>query len=98
MKVIRKNHHKDPKLFDQFGDVFDVLGIDSMSGDETDNESPQPPPKRTRRVSLPWLHDDIVGMKRSLEKLDEPNRMCRLKRGNPGCVRLATAIKVDNSR
>ena len=54
--------------------------------------------KRVRCINLPWLHDNIVGMKRSLEKLDAPRKLAKLKSGHPGCIRLAMAVKDDTSR
>jgi hypothetical protein len=98
-EVVIANRHKDPVVFDEIGGVLSTLGYDNASSDETDTEEsyPEGSLKRVRHVNLPWLHKDIVGMKRSLEKLGLPRASALHKSGNPGCVRLAKSTK-DSQR
>ena len=94
--VVIANRHKDPPLFDNIARTLSTLGYDNASSDETDTEDSHPEGslKRVRRINLPWLHNDIVGMKRSLEILGLPKGVL-LKCGNLGCVRLAKSTKND---
>lgn len=76
-----------------------MLGIDNMSSDETDTEDQNVfALKRVRPINVPWLHDDIVGLKRSLEKLDMARRFAKVKVGNKSCVRMSASSKVDTRR
>ena len=52
--------------------------------------------KKVRRIRQPWLHDDIVGMKRSLEKMDLPRRSAMEKPSHPYCVCIPSSVKTDN--
>jgi hypothetical protein len=83
-------------LFNEIDDTFDTLGLENMSSDETDTEDSNPySKKRVRRVDLHWLNDNIVGLKRSLEKLDYSRRHSKEKGGNPSCIRIPSATKTE---
>jgi hypothetical protein len=74
-EIVVVHGHTNPPLFDEIDDVIDTLGLENMSSDETDMEDSNPySKKRVRRIGLPWLDDKVVGLKRSLEKLDHSRR------------------------
>jgi hypothetical protein len=52
-RTVRENKEKDPIVWKQIGDILERLGVEGMSGDETDVPSRRK--KTLRRVALPWL-------------------------------------------
>jgi hypothetical protein len=95
-EIVVVHGHKNTKLFNQVDDVLDTLGLENMSSDETDTEDSSPySKKRVRRIELPWLHEKIIALKRSLEKLDHSRRYSKEKRGNHSCIRISSSTKID---
>ena len=65
-KIASRNRSRDPEKWDAVHKIIDTLGVEGMSGDETDCP-PAAKPKALRRLELPWINPGISRLFQSVD-------------------------------
>ena len=73
-KIASRNRSRDPEKWDAVHKIIDTLGVEGMSGDETDCP-PAAKPKALRRLELPWINPGISHLFQSVETYESAHRM-----------------------
>lgn len=99
LRIIQENKHRDPILWCRIEKVLTTIGIQGMSGDETDATPRRI--KEMRRLKHPWLNPGITELWVALDSYedainDELLIKIRHRRGNVGLPR-TNGIRQDSS-
>jgi len=75
-KVIKTRFHEDPGYWQGVHDVYQSIGLDGMSSDETETDAKGKAvrPKQVRRVEKPWVSSDITAMWEHVDDLGVPGK------------------------
>lgn len=90
--AIDENNHRDPAVWGNIKKVLTDIGIQGMSGDETDSNASSSRFKGMRRLKHPWLNPKIMELWVALDSYedainDELLVKIRNRRGNAGLPR-----------
>lgn len=72
-KIVSQNRARDPERWDSIHKMIGRLGVEGMSGDESDSP-PVSKPKTLRRIELPWIDLSISHLFKSLETYESAVR------------------------
>lgn len=86
--IIDKYFDTDPTLWSEVQLVYDALGAQGMSSDETDSDASAPNQKVVRRVALVWLAEDVSKMWSKVEAFHLKMVGNQPHRGNSALLRL----------
>lgn len=98
-KIVDQNKHRNPAIWSNVGTVLNKLGIQGMSGDETDTEAHRS--KKMRCMKHSWLNPKITELWVALDSyqhavMEELLVKIRNRRGNPGLPRSDTRVRLDS--
>jgi hypothetical protein len=91
-KTVEENEYRDPQLWKAARDVVDAVGVDGMSGEDTDGEPPGRE-KRLLRVPVKWINPELTGLFHIIDtwKSAVQDESFSTPRGNRPLTRLATS-------
>ncbi|KAH7903855.1 hypothetical protein BJ138DRAFT_1119983 [Hygrophoropsis aurantiaca] len=94
-RIIKENQSRDPQAWGQVQTILMYLGVDGMSGDETD--SPPQAPKKVRRTALFWRNEELSTMFDAVESYNKALRAEQMKApiGNQALPREFASRKYD---
>lgn len=100
LRIIQENKHRDPTVWRNIEKVLTTIGIQGMSGDETDTTTRRRI-KETRRLKHPWLNPRITDLWVALDSYedavnDELLVKIQHRKGNAGLPR-SNAMRQDSS-
>ncbi|KAF9236805.1 hypothetical protein BU15DRAFT_63733 [Melanogaster broomeanus] len=72
-KIVMQNRSRDPEKWDAIHKIIDRLGVEGMSGDETDSP-PFSRPKVLQCLELPWINPGISCLFKSMETYESALR------------------------
>lgn len=87
--IIDKYFDTNPAFWSEVQHVYNKLGAQGMSSDETDLETSTPDRKVVRRVSLVWLAEEISTMWSKLEAFHLKMTGVQPHKGNSAFLRLS---------
>jgi hypothetical protein len=86
--IIDKYFDTNPAFWSEVQHIYDALGAQGMSSDETDSEASTPDRKVVRRVALIWLAEDVSLMWSTMETFHLRMSGTQPHRGNSAFLRL----------
>ena len=96
--IIDKYYDGNPTFWAEVQKVYDDLGADGMSSDETDAERTPEGLKRVRRVAKVWLSEGVSSMWEQVEKYHYDHDRAREGPGNRPYGRIFAPNNTSNSK